>query len=205
LEWVSVWEQNTDVKPDLSKEAFSDPFSGTSRARISEEVEGPLSIQKLQRIIRIFTGVFILTMAILVFYYISQQIPTFPELLAKKEIVYLPIKPVEYRSTDPVPTDVVQTNPQEVERVYRSKSYNMGNIRYRAAIIYWDIEDVPSGTTYKETSPYNALSELRNSDRYDGVVFLKGGTDEEYFEKSAFGDLMATMKSKKTGVIRIKD
>ncbi|MES2310190.1 MAG: hypothetical protein V4507_15155 [Verrucomicrobiota bacterium] len=193
------------MKLDPLNGAFSDPFNKSSVDRPSDATEGRLSVQQLQKIIRIFTVVFILSMVLLVSYYISQQVPTFPELLAKKEIVYLPIKPTEYRSTDPIPEEEVQTKPLEAERVYRSKLYQMGNMKYRAAIIYWNKDDIPSGTTYKETSPYSALNELKNNDRYDGAVFLKGGTDQEYFEKSAFEDLMAKMKSKKSGVIRIKD
>lgn len=140
----------------------------------------------------------------LTFYRISQRPLTFEEKLILKEAVYLPIKEIPFRVTNPTITEVVESRPGEKERLYQTQLYSIGNIRYRAVTVYWNLSDIPDGITYKQVSPLGALKELMESDRYDGVVFMIG-KEQEYYARSTFSELISKLKLQQSPTVRLKE
>lgn len=178
-----------------------DPFS---KDYSSNEAVMNRKIQKIQRFIRIFTIVFVISMVIIVVYTLTNQPPTFSQKLSQKEEIFLTIKAPLFKVGDQMVEKTFEELKAE-EKVYYSKFYQIGFLRYTAVIAYWNLRDVPRGTVYKSISPYKALQELETVDRYDGIVFLMENGEQEYYGKSTFRDVIETLSDQGTPAIRLKE
>lgn len=178
-----------------------DPFS---KDYSSNEAVVNRKIAKIQKIIRYFATLFVMAMILLVLYQVANQAPSFRQQLEQKEEVYLTVKPPRFNAAD-IPEEKEEASIEKADRVYYTKFFQIGSLKYRAAIAYWDINDVPRGTVYKAISPYGALRELQVSDRYDGIVFLRNNEEQEFFGRATFNELMARLPEKGKAEVRLKE
>ncbi len=187
---------------NLFKGSFSNPFQ--KRIRSDDPEDSFWTNRKIRVVIRFFAAVFILFVSAMTVYRLTNKPLNFEQKLASKEAVYLPIKQPPFRAADPASDEVIVPNPGEKERLYQTQIYSIGNLRYRAAIVYWDRSDIPKGTTYKQVSPLGAIKELIENDLYDGVVFILGA-EQEYYGRSTFDDLILKLKLKQPPSVRIME
>ncbi len=190
------------MSENLFKGSFSNPFHKRER---SQDLEDSFWTNRTVRIaIRFFVVLFVAFVSVMTVYRLTKKPLTFEQKLVSKEAVYLPIKQAPFRAADPAAAEGIVRNPGEKERLYQTQIYSIGNLRYRAAIVYWDRSDIPQGTTYKQVSPLGAVKELMENDLYDGVVFILGA-EQEYYGRSTFDDLILKLKLKQPPSVRIKE